>query len=104
MYQLLRLCKVVSCRSFRLQVPFRRPVVGEFLVKEISALDSVKAIVKGIKKDRIYDFKVSRWISMPVRCLEAGRFRAGICRELDEVFALKCTYATSPTVTLVTVR
>ena len=43
MYQLLRLCKVVSCRSPRFQVPVRRPVVGEFLVKEIPALDSVKA-------------------------------------------------------------
>ena len=43
MYQLLRLCKVVSCRSPRLQVPVRRPVVGEFLVKEIPALDSVRA-------------------------------------------------------------
>ena len=43
MYQLLRLCKVVSCRSPRFQVPVRRPVVGEFLVKEIPALESVKA-------------------------------------------------------------
>ena len=33
----------MSCRSPRFQVPVRRPVVGEFLVKEIPALDSVKA-------------------------------------------------------------
>lgn len=33
-----------------------------------------------------------------------GILRNRICRELDEVFALKCTYVSSPAVTVVTVR
>lgn len=71
MYQLLRLCKVVSCRSPRFQVPVRRPVVGEFLVKEISAVDSVRVIVKGMKKDRIYDFKELKSL-FPASSVDAG--------------------------------
>lgn len=33
-----------------------------------------------------------------------GILRSRLCKELDEVFALKCTYSSSPAVTVVTIR
>ena len=33
-----------------------------------------------------------------------GILRSLLCKELDEIFALKCTYSSSPAVTVVTVR